>query len=81
MPIELESGTLQLSADEIVLYVPAAALAARVFNERIALHLPMTHSQFTTLYMTYSVVSGNRELMNDINTVVDNEIAKRKRPA
>lgn len=78
MPIELESGTIQLTADEIALYIPAAALAAAVFNERIALHLPITHSQLITLYMTHSVVSGNRQLMHDINTEVNKEIAKRK---
>ena len=80
MPIELESGNLQLTDEEIALYRSAAALVAKTLKEHISLHEPITPSQFTLLFMAHCVVSGDEELMNDIIAVVESEIAKRKRP-
>lgn len=80
MPIELESGNLQLTDDEIVLYLPAAAHVAKVLKERISLHNPITRTQFTMLYMAHGVVTGDEELMDSIIAVIESEIGKRKRP-
>jgi hypothetical protein len=80
MPIELESGNLQLTEEEITLYKPAAELVARSIREYIDLRQPMTRSQFTVLYFAYAVVTSDEELMLDIVAVVEAEIEKRKRP-
>ena len=80
MPIELESGNLQLTDEEIVLYSPAAALVARAIREHLSLHAPMTRTQFTILYFAHGVVTGDEKLMLDIVAVVESEIEKRKRP-
>jgi hypothetical protein len=80
MPIELESGGLQLTEEEIALYQPAAALVARSIGERIALHLPMTRSQFAVLFFAHAVVIGDEELMLDITAVIEAEIERRRRP-
>ena len=80
MPIELESGNLQLTDDEIVLYSPAAALIGRVLKEDICLHTPMTRAQFTILYFAHGVVTGDEKLMLDIVAVIESEIDQRNRP-
>jgi hypothetical protein len=80
MPIELESGNLQLTDEEISLYLPAAVLVAKAFNEHISLHMPLTRSQFTTLFIAHSIVTGDEEMIENITAVVNAEIAKRKRP-
>ena len=80
MPIELESGNLQLTDEEIVLYSPAAALIERALKEHISLHTPITRTQFTVLYFAHAVVTGDEQLMLDIVAVVESEIDKRKRP-
>jgi hypothetical protein len=54
MPIELESGNLQLTEEEISLYLPATALLVKVLNEHISLHTPMTRNQFTSLFIAHS---------------------------
>lgn len=80
MPIELESGNLQLTEEEIALYLPAAALVAKALHERISLHRPITHTQIAMLYIAHSIVTGDEESISDIIAVAENEIAKRKRP-
>jgi len=80
MPIELESGNLQLTDEEISLYLPAAALVAKALNEHILLHTPMTRSQFTSLFIAHSIVTGDQEMIENITAVMNAEIAKRKRP-
>ena len=80
MPIELESGNLQLTDDEIALYQPAAALIAKALNEHISLHTPITRSQFTSLFIAHVIVTGDEEMIENITAVMNAEIAKRKRP-
>ena len=80
MPIELESGNLQLTDEEISLYLPAAALVAKALHEHISLHKPITRIQVTMLYIAHCVVTGDDELISDIMAVAESEIAKRKRP-
>lgn len=80
MPIKLESGNLQLTDEEIVLYRPAAALVAKAFNEHISLQQPMTRVQFTTLFIAHAILNGDDELIGSIITVLEGEIEKRKRP-
>jgi hypothetical protein len=80
MPIELESGNVQLTEEEITLYRPAAALIARAFGETIAMHLPMTRSEFTTLYFAHAVVTDDEQLMLEIVAAIEGEIEQRKRP-
>ena len=80
MPIELESGNVQLTGEEIVLYTPAAALIARALGEHVAMHQPMTRSQFTILHFAHAVVTGDNNLMHEIVAIVEREIEQRKRP-
>jgi hypothetical protein len=80
MPIELESGNVQLTGEEITLYTPAAVLIARAFGETVAMHLPMTRSQFTILHFAHAVVTDDEQLMLEIVAIVENEIEQRKRP-
>ena len=80
MPIELESGNLQLTDEEISLYLPAAALVAKALNEHISLHTPMTRNQFTALFIAHGIVTGDEEMIENITAVMNAEIAKRKRP-
>lgn len=80
MPVELESGNLQLTDEEISLYLPAAALVAKALNEHISLHAPMTRTQFTSLFISHSIVTGDEEIIENITATVYAEIAKRKRP-
>ena len=80
MPIELESGNVQLTEDEIKLYAPAAALIARAFGEQVAMHLPMTRSEFTTLYFAHAVITDDEQLMLEIVAIIEGEIEQRKRP-
>ena len=80
MPIELESGDMQLTGDEIALYQPAAALIAKALNEHISLHTPMTRSQFTSLFIAHGIVTGDEEMIESMTAVINAEIAKRKRP-
>jgi hypothetical protein len=80
MPIELESGNVKLTDDEITLYKPAAALIARAFGEQVAMHLPMSRSEFTTLYFAHAVVTDDEQLMLEIVAVIEGEIEQRKRP-
>ena len=80
MPIELESGNLQLTSEEVVLYRPAAALVAKALKESISLHKPITRLQFAMLILAHSVVTGDDEMLNNIAAVAESEIAKRKRP-
>ena len=80
MPIELESGNVQLTDDEIAVYQPAAALIAKALNEHISLHAPMTRSQFTSLFIAHGIVTGDEEMIENITAVMNAEIAKRRRP-
>jgi len=80
MPIELESGNLQLTDEEISLYPPAAALVAKALNEHISLHKPMTRNQFTALFIAHNIVIGDKEMIENITAVMNAEISKRKRP-
>lgn len=77
MPIELESGYLQLTEEEIPRYRLAAALVSNAFKDSIPLHGPMTCSQFVSLYLAQSIVSGDDELMREITVMIESEIAKR----
>ncbi len=79
MPIELESGNLQLTDEEITLYLPAVARASKALKERISLHEPMTRLQFAMLFMAHSVLIGDDELIDTIAAVCESEIARRKR--
>ena len=56
MPIELESGNLQLTDEEIALYRSAAALVAKTLKEHISLHEPITPSQFTLLLSAIKII-------------------------
>ena len=80
MPIELESGNLQLTSEEVVLYRSAAARVASALKERISLHKPITRLQFTILFLAHGVATGDEEMLNNIIAVAESEIAKRKRP-
>ena len=80
MPIELESGNVQLTEEEITLYRPAAALIARAFGENVAMHLPMTRSEFAILYFAHAVVTDDHQLMLEIVAIFEGEIEQRKRP-
>jgi nitrogenase molybdenum-iron protein alpha/beta subunit len=79
MPIELESGHLQLTDEEIPRYRLAAALVSNAFRDSIPLHGPMTCSQFVSLHLAQSIVNGDDELMHEITAMIENEIAKRGR--
>jgi len=80
MPIELESGNLQLTDEEIALYRPAVALVAKAFRESISLDWPITRLQFTMLFFAHGVSTGDDDTINDVIAVAESEIAKRKRP-
>jgi hypothetical protein len=80
MPIELGSGNVKLTDDEITLYTPAAALITRAFGEQVAMHLPMTRSQFAILYFAHAVVTDDHQLMLEIVAIFEGEIEQRKRP-
>lgn len=80
MPIQLESGRLQLTDEEIALYALAAVRLAKVAKEHISLHEPMTLEQFLSLYFAHCVVNDDEEFMDEIIAVIESEIAKRKRP-
>ena len=78
MPIELESGRLQLTDDEIFLYAPAAALIAQTDREYLPLHEPMTQTQFVKLCLAYCVVVGDTQILDDVMAVAEAEIARRR---
>lgn len=80
MPVELESGRLQLTDDEIHLYATAAILLADVQREPCMLHEPMTPEQFAKLYLAHCVVVNDSEFLDEITTVAEAELALRKRP-
>jgi hypothetical protein len=80
MPTELESGNVQLTDEEIALYLPATALVAKALNEHIALHAPMTRSQFVSLFIAHSIAIGDEDMLENIAAVAQAEIAKRKQP-
>ena len=80
MPLELESGNVQLTEEEIPLYTPAAALIARAFGEHVAMHQPMTRTQFTILHFAHAVVTDDKQMMLEIVAIVEHEIEQRKRP-
>lgn len=79
MPIELESGNVQLTDEEIVLYAPAAVLIARALRENIPLDAPMTRTQFTVLYFAHAVVTNDEDLMLEISAIVEREVEMRRR--
>ena len=78
MPIDLESGRLQLTDDEIDLYKPAAALVAETCREYFPLHEPMTRTQFVKLFLAHCVVIGDTQLLDDVTAVAEAELARRK---
>ena len=78
-PVELESGRLQLTDDEIALYTPAAALVAKARHEHISLREPITLEQFVMLYLAHGIVTDDEEFMEEVMAVIESEMAKRKR--
>jgi hypothetical protein len=77
MPIELESGELQLTVKEIVIYLPASELIATAFSETFPLYKPITRSQFTVLCIAHNVINGDEAMIRNTLNVLEDEIAKR----
>ena len=80
MPVELESGRLQLTDDEMLLYTRAATLLADVQREPCLLHEPMMREQFAKLYMAHCVVVDDSEFLDEITVIAAAELARRKCP-
>lgn len=80
MPVELESGRLQLTDEEMLLYAPAAALLADVQREPCPLHEPMMREQFAKLYLANCVVVDDCNFLDEITEIAVAELARRKLP-
>ena len=80
MPIDLESGRLQLTDAEIRLYASAAALLAKIHSEPFSLSQPMRRNDFAMLVLAHGVVTGDEELLDQIAAVAEDELARRKTP-
>ncbi len=77
-PIQLESGRMQLTDDEISLYAPAAAVIAETFCEYLPLHEPMPLMQFVMLFLAHCALSGDTQVLDDVIAVAEAELARRK---
>ena len=79
-PIELESGYMQLTDDEIRLFASAAALLAKARREHIILHEPMMRDRFVMLYLAHCVVTDDMEFLDEITAVIEEELVRRRYP-
>ena len=77
-PIELEAERLQLTGPEQHLYAAAAALLARTYQDRLALHEPITKNQFAMLYLAYAVGVSDAAFLDHLGDVIATEQQRRR---
>lgn len=78
MPIELESGRLLLTAEEIHRYKPAVSLLQKI-DTFVQLDIPMTRDNFVKLHLTYCFLTGDMELLDEVEAIAKEEITRRKK--
>lgn len=80
MPIELESGLLQLTPDEQAKLRAAGALVSQELGRAVDLAQPLTLGDYADLLAARCVVEGDSATLKQIVSLVADEIARRKSP-
>lgn len=80
MPIELESGLLQLTLDEQASLRAAGALVSQELGRAVDLAQPLTLGDYADLLAARCVVEGDSHTLKQIVSLVADEIARRKSP-
>jgi len=77
MPIELESGRLLLTAEEIHRYKSAVSLLQKI-DTFVQLDIPMTRENFVKLHLPHCFLIGDMELLDEVEAIAKEEMARRR---
>ena len=81
MPCFLESGRVQLSADEVDIYRVAAARLRDVCETMLDLHQPMTSDEWIVLQVADAALQGHIAVLDEVIAAVETSIQSRRRAA
>jgi hypothetical protein len=80
MPIELETGQVQLTIDEQQMYAPAAELLSTLLGRALKLTEPMAVGDFVDLLFAKCVVERDEDTLRQMEALLGAELASRERP-
>jgi hypothetical protein len=78
MPLELESGQLQLTLDEQANLQAAGALVSRELGRTVDLARPLTLNDYADLLAAKCVVERDLDTLKQIVSLIADQIARRK---